>query len=196
MAKRQPAKNSSKAATPATTKKQEEPAKEVATPDETANTTPEPAADTEQENAQPSAEPPTEEQTEQAEKPGYDLSPEEQTEEQKEYVVQFNRFIDLHDGQMPNEKLSTDQLREANEKREQENAQPPVVEKAVTAASAKAKKAKSDKTHVMLKNKKTGEIRRVKRVTWELLKKSPGGFEEIQNVPQEVKNLNKKKGGK
>lgn len=198
MAKKQPAKNSSKAATTATNTEQEELAKAAAAHEETTNATSEPAAYKAQENAQLSEEPVKEGDQEQPdvtqEKPEYDLSPEQQSEQQKEYVVQFNRYIDLHDGQMPDANLSAEELAAENEKKEQENAQPPAAEKAVTAAPAKAKEAKSDKTHVMLKHKKTGEIRRLKRVTWELLKKSPGGFEEIKNVPQEVKNL--KKGGK
>lgn len=129
------------------------------------------------------------------ERPPYDLSPEEQTEEQKAYVSEFNRYIELYGG-FPDAGLSTEALKDANDKKAEQDAQPPHAPEAVQAGTAKATQAKSDDRYVVIQDTKTGETRRIKRRTWDLLKKAPQQFKEVANVPAEVEALNKSKGGK
>lgn len=129
------------------------------------------------------------------ERPPYDLTPEQQSEEQKAYVAEFNRYIELYGG-FPNADLSTEALKDANDKKAEQDAQPPHAPEAVQAGTAKATQAKSDDLYVIIQDTKTGETRRIKRRTWDLLKKAPQQFKEVANVPAEVAALNKSKGGK
>lgn len=128
-------------------------------------------------------------------RPPYDLTPEQQSEEQKAYVAEFNRYIELY-GDFPNADLSTADLKEANDKKAEQDAQPPHAPEASQAGTAKAPQAKSDDRYVVIQDTKTGETRRIKRRTWDLLKKAPQQFKEVANVPAEVEALNKSKGGK
>lgn len=158
----------------ATTAKKEEQAKAAA-----------PAAVTPEETAEPRNE----------DRPPYDLTPEQQSEEQKAYVAEFNRYIELYGG-FPNADLSTADLKEANDKKAKQDAQPPHAPEAAQAGTAKAPQVKSDDRYVIIQDTKTGETRRIKRRTWDLLKKAPQQFKEVVNVPAEVEALNKSKGGK
>lgn len=147
---------------------------------------------------QPSAEnveKPASQPEENPERPPYDLTPENQSEEQKAYVAEFNRYIELYGG-FPDADLSTKALKDANDKKAEQDAQPPHAPEAAQAGTAKATQAKSDDRYVVIQDTKTGETRRIKRRTWDLLKKAPQQFKEVANVPAEVAALNKSKGGK
>ena len=124
----------------------------------------------------------------------YNIAPDDQTEEQKAYVTEFNRYLELHGG-FPDKGLSLEDLKEANEKKESENAQPPKTQDTPATTGTKSKTKDSSK-YLTIRNKKNKETRRIKRVTWNLLKKAPGDFEEVSEVPREVEQLKQSKGGK
>lgn len=130
--------------------------------------------------------------------PPYDLVPEEQTPEQKAYVFEHNRYLDLH-GVLPLNTLDTDALKAANDQKQHELDNPattaPAAPKAPEAKPAKATgKAKARPANkVSIVNQKTGEKKTVNKMTWDILKKSPQGWKEAPEVPAEVRAL---KGGK
>lgn len=125
----------------------------------------------------------------------YETQEVEQTQEQKEYVAEYNRYIDLHGG-FPDTKLSAADLREANDKKLEQQSRSANVPEVSTLGSVVSKELRNDRNYIVIRNKKTGESRRLKRLTWNLLKKSPGDFEEVADIPEEVKQLNQKKGVK
>lgn len=171
---------------------------------EDANETTAPAAKEETTTSVPAApEQPSQEATNTGEDkaasaPPYDLTPEEQTPEQKAYVFEHNRYLDLH-GVLPLNTLDTDALKAANDQKQHELDNPvttaPAAPKAPEAKPAKATgKAKARPANkVSIVNQKTGEKKTVNKMTWDILKKSPQGWKEAPEVPAEVRAL---KGGK
>lgn len=185
---------SGKAGTTAKKDEQVKASTPAAAPEATKEEKPEEANQEQQPSAE-NVERPASQPEENPERPPYDLTPEQQSEEQKAYVAEFNRYIELYGG-FPDAGLSTEALKDANDKKAEQDAQPPHAPEAVQAGTAKATQAKSDDRYVVIQDTKTGETRRIKRRTWDLLKKAPQQFKEVANVPAEVEALNKSKGGK
>ena len=121
-----------------TTAKKDEQVKAAATaaaaPEATKEEKPEEAnqeqAKQEQQPSAENVEKPASQPEENPERPPYDLTPEQQSEEQKAYVAEFNRYIELYGG-FPNADLSTAALKDANDKKAEQDAQPPHAPEAV-----------------------------------------------------------------
>lgn len=118
------------------------------------------------------------------ERPPYELSPEQQTPEQRAYVAAHEEYVDTFNSIPDSDWDTATIIAKLNDH----------AKKAAENKKEATKVVASDARYVVAE--KNGEKKRFKRITWDLLKNSRDGWKEIPVIPAEVQALQNKKEGK
>ena len=107
-----------------------------------------------------------------------------------EYISALNQYIALNDGKAPENKMTTDELKSEIAKiQEGKQKQDEILATQKKATDANVSAPAIDDGMVTMVNKKTGDKKRVNRVTYDRFLKNDSNYELAPEVPAEVQAL-------